>query len=498
MNDDDKWIIANVIDPEESRVAILEGGRLVELFAERMWERQRAGEIYKARIDNILPGMNAAFVNLGEGRNAFLYLDDAKNAEIKPNGEIIVQVTKVARKGKGPRVTARISLPGRYVVLLPGASDIGVSRRIDESGEKERLKGIARELVPDGFGVIVRTVASGVDEEVIKEEIGELLKLWKDISNLALKMPSPSLLYRDAGLLGKVLRDELDERVSQVVIDDPYDHKLILDYISRHSRRAQPVVELYARNIPIFEYFDIEKDISAALERKLWLPSGGFLYIDQVEAMTVIDVNTGKYVGTDNLRHTILDTNMEAAKEIARQLRLRSIGGIIIVDFIDMDYQEDKQKLLDYLEELFKGDRYKSKVYGVSKLGLVEITRKRSRPDLKTYMTRPCPFCANMGWVLKEDAVAMDIKRFLRKVILSNKVEALILEAHSAIAEYIGNNFLSQWAQEFEKALFVLQSKELAWDKYRLIFQGPLDQALYKIKLLEEDGDIVVYRAGRS
>ncbi|WP_318533777.1 ribonuclease E/G, partial [Acetomicrobium flavidum] len=297
LNGDDKSIIANVIDPEEARVAIMEGGHLVELFAERMWDRQRAGEIYKARVDNILPGMNAAFVNLGEGRNAFLYLDDAKNIEVKPNGEVIVQVVKVARKGKGPRVTAKISLPGRYVVLIPGSREVGVSRRIYDADEKERLKDLARQLAPSDFGVIVRTAASGVDEEALKEEIEELVELWTEITNLAAKMPTPSLLYRDAGLLGRVLRDELDGNVSQIVVDDPKEYEQISDYVSRYAHdQGRPTVELYTRNVPIFEYYGIEKEISAALERKLWLPSGGFLVIDQTEAMTVIDVNTGKYV----------------------------------------------------------------------------------------------------------------------------------------------------------------------------------------------------------
>jgi len=497
LNNGDKNIIANVIDPEEARVAILEEGRLVELFAERMWERQRAGEIYKARIDNILPGINAAFVNLGEGRNAFLYLGDAKNVSVKPNGEIVVQVTKVARKDKGPRVTARISLPGRYVVLLPCAREVGVSRRIDDAREKERLKGLAKQSVPPGFGIIIRTAAAGIDEETLRGEIDELLSLWQEIMDLAAKMPTPSLLYRDTGLLGRVLRDELDERVSRIIVDDPDHYEQVLDYVAKYANQTHPTVELYNKNIPIFEYFDIEREISAILERKLWLPSGGFLIIDQAEAMTVIDVNTGKYVGTSDLRHTILETNIEAAKEIARQLRLRAIGGIVIVDFIDMDYSEDKQKLLDCLEQLFREDRHKSKVYGVTKLGLVEITRKRSRPDLKTYMTRPCPFCSTTGWVLKEDVVAMDIKRFMRKVILSSRTEALILEAHPSIACYIGEIFLSQWVEELGRAIFIVGSKDLAWDKYRIEFQGALDQALYKINLLEEEGDLVVYRAHR-
>jgi len=497
LNNGDKNIIANVIDPEEARVAILEEGHLVELFAERMWERQRAGEIYKARIDNVLPGINAAFVNLGEGRNAFLYLDDAKNVNVKPNGEIVVQVTKVARKDKGPRVTARISLPGRYVVLLPGAREAGVSRRISDAREKERLKGLAKQSVPSGFGIIMRTAAAGIDEETLKEEIVELLGLWQEIMDLAAKMPTPSLLYRDIGLLGRVLRDELDERVSRIVVDDPDHHEQVLDYVSKYANQTHPTVELYNKNIPIFEYFDIEREIDAILERKIWLTSGGFLIIDQAEAMTVIDVNTGKYVGTSDLRHTILETNIEAAKEIAKQLRLRAIGGIVIVDFIDMDYAEDKQKLLDCLEQLFREDRHKSKVYGVTKLGLVEITRKRSRPDLKTYMTRPCPFCSTTGWVLKEDVVAMDIKRFMRKVILSSKTEALILEAHPAIARYIGEIFLSQWAEELGRVIFIVGSKDLTWDKYRIEFQGALDQALYKINLLEEEGDLVVYGAHR-
>lgn len=479
----ERQIIANVLDTEEMRLAILEDGRVAEIFCERMWETQKAGEIFKARVDSVLPGMNAAFVNLGDGRNAFLYLEDARGVEIRANAEVLVQVVKTARKGKGARVSTRISLPGRFLVLVPGGGETGVSKRILEEGERKRLRQLARALRPEGFGVIVRTVAEGVSAEALQADLSMLLDQWREIEELAESQPAPSLLYRDIGLVGRILRDELNGDVSEIVLDCPEEYEKVTAYVRDFFAIDPPSVELYGGSVPIFEFYGIEKELTAALERKVWLPSGGTLVVDQTEALTVIDVNTGKYVGATNLRETVLKTNLEAAEAVYRVLRLRSIGGIVVVDFIDMEREEDRNILLQRLEEVFRNDRCKARVYGVTQLGLVEITRKRARSDLRGTFTKSCPFCSGNGWVLKEDTVALSIKRFLRKVCRTGKAEALILELFPAVARHIVENYLESWEEEFERKIYLREMPGFPWEKYRLDFQGSQSQAEHKFNV---------------
>lgn len=492
-------IIANTVETEENRVAIVENGRLAELFHERMWERQRTGEIYKARVDSVIKGMHAAFLNLGDGRNAFLYLADAGKMKIKQNMEIIVQVVKSARKGKGARVTPRISLPGRYLVLVPGRRDIGVSRRITSGAERKRLRNLVKSLRSGKHGVIVRTVAEGVEDEPLQEDFQRLLTLWEEIKHNSETQPAPSLLYRDPGLLGKILRDELDEEVQEIVVDSSEEADRVREYVERYCHMKAPEIRVYSGSTPIFEFYGIDRELETALDRKFWLPSGAYLVIEQTEALTVIDVNTGKYIGSTDLRSTVLNTNLEAAEEIARQLRLRAVGGIVVIDFIDMEHEEDRERLLSRLREAFQHDRYRARVYGVSKLGLVEMTRKRARPDLKAALTRSCPFCAGHGWVLKEDSVALMIKRFLRKVARTNKAEALLLELHPDIARHIAENYHDSWEEELERKLFLVEVPEFAWDKFRLHDQGKHTQISHEVeKLLQKEAPPVVHSTDMS
>ena len=491
----DRKIIANTLDNEEVRVAIVERGRLYDLFIERMWERQRAGEIYKARVDSVLPGMNSAFLNLGDGRNAFLYLDDAKGKKLKPNDEVIVQVMKTARKGKGARVTTRLSLPGRYLVLVPAGKESGVSKRIESEEERHRLRHLAREIRPEGCGVIIRTAAEGIDGEDLAQDVGELLEIWREVEHNASVQPAPCLLYRDLGLLGRVLRDELTEDVSEIVVDSEEELERIRPFVERFCRGRVPEIDLYRGHVPLFDFYGIEKELETILDRKLWLESGAYLIIDQTEALTVIDVNTGKFVGRTNLRDTVLMTNLEAADEIARQLRLRAIGGIVVIDFIDMDHEEDRQRLLDRLNEAFHGDRYKARVFSVTQLGLVEITRKRARLDLRASLTRGCPFCAGTGWVLKEETVAVSVKRFLRKVSLSSKSEAILLELYPDVARHIASTYLPAWEEELNRRLFLREIDDFPWSKYRLDSQGSLAQIERRVAALKDkEATVVVHR----
>lgn len=500
MNQPDVVILANTIDPEESRVAIVENGRLAELFIERMWECQKSGEIYKARVESVLPGMNAAFVGLGDGRNGFLYLNDARGVKVQQNGEVLVQVVKTARKNKGARVTTRISLPGRYLVLVPGGRDVGVSKRISREEERIRLKETVRAMDISGYGVILRTASEGADADVLADDLQRLKDLWHEIENSAAHQTAPCLLYKDMGLVGRVLRDELNSEVSQIVVDNQEEYDRVSQYLERYSAAAaKPALSFHRGNIPIFEYYDIEKEISAILDSKVWLKSGAYLVIDQAEALTVIDVNTGKYTGGRSLRETVLATNLEAAEEIAWQLRLRSIGGIVVVDFIDMEPEEDKKALLEKLNEVFARDRCRVRVYGLSQLGLVEMTRKRARADLRSVLTRPCPLCGSVSRVLKEDSLALMLKRFIRKVFMSGRAEAVLVDANDTVADYVGGIYLSAWEETFGRRIFIRGCRNMPLEKFRLDLQGSLSSIEARLELMRNRGDTsVVYRTADS
>ena len=499
-NRPDTVILANTVDPEESRVAIVENGRLSELFIERMWECQKSGEVYKARVESVLPGMNAAFVGLGDGRNGFLYLNDARGVTVKPNGEILVQVVKTARKNKGARVTTRISLPGRYLVLVPGGHDVGVSKRIVREEERARLKEVARSMDTAGFGVIMRTASEGVDADVLNDDLEQLKALWRDIENNAAKQTAPCLLYKDMGLVGRVLRDELSSEVAQIIVDNQEEYDRVKEYLERYKKaEAMPSLTFHRSNIPLFEYYDMEKEIDALLDNKVWLKSGAYLVIDQTEALTVIDVNTGKYTGGHSLRETVLATNLEAAEEIAWQLKLRSIGGIVVVDFIDMEPEEDRKALLAKLDEVFAADRCRVRVYGISQLGLVEMTRKRARADLRSVLTRPCPMCGTSARVLKEDALALMLKRFISKIFMSGRAQAVLIDAHESVAAYVAEVYLSAWEEAFGRRIFLRGQSSMPLEKFRLDLQGSLNSVEARVTLLRSRGDTsVVYRTADS
>lgn len=492
----DTVILANTVDPEESRVAIVENGRLGELFIERMWECQKIGEIYKARVESVLPGMHAAFVGLGDGRNGFLYLNDAKGVDVQTGSEILVQVAKTARRNKGARVTTRLSLPGRYLVLVPGGHNVGVSKRILREEERARLKEIARGMNTEGCGVIMRTASEGIDAGVLIEDFEQLKALWHNIKSAAAKLPAPTLLYKDIGLVARVLRDELTSEVAQIVVDNQEEYDRVKEYLEQHRRaETMPALTLHRSSVPLFEYYDMEKEIAALLDNKVWLKSGAYLVIDQTEALTVIDVNTGKYTGGTSLRDTVLATNLEAAEEIAWQLRLRAIGGIIVIDFIDMEQEEDRQALLRKLDEVFAADRCRVHVYGISPLGLVEMTRKRARADLRAVLTRPCPMCDAGARVLKEDALALMLKRFIRKVFMSGRSQAALIDANDSVASYTADVFLKSWEEEFGRTIFLRGQSALPLDKFRLEMQGTRSGVEARAAFLHSRGDPgVVYR----
>ncbi|MCL6634981.1 MAG: Rne/Rng family ribonuclease [Peptococcaceae bacterium] len=469
-----KEIVIN-IGEEETRVAVLEDKIPVEIYIERSLNQRLVGNIFKGRVENVLPGMQAAFVNIGLEKNAFLYVEDALPARtpegngggsalganigdiLKQGQEILVQIVKEPIGTKGPRVTTHITLPGRFLVLMPTVDYIGISRRIESEKERERLKELAARLKPEGMGVIVRTVAEGVQEEEIRQDVSLLTRLWRKILNRAAHGPVPNLVHRDLELVHRILRDVFTEDVDRLTVDSRYEYEKVLDLLDIIGPRLKLKVSLDERE-NIFEDYGIEQEIDKLLKRKVWLKCGGYLVIDQAEALTAIDVNTGKYVGTTNLEDTVLRTNVDAAREIARQLRLRNIGGIIIVDFIDMAEEVHRQQVLQVLEEEIKKDKTKTNILGITQLGLVEMTRKKVRPSLTEVLQKPCPYCEGRGKVLSEETLGIHFKNQIFHMARQTKADTILVEANPVVAARLigsGGASLRELEQKTGKNLYI-------------------------------------------
>jgi ribonuclease G len=444
-----KEIIVNVGE-EETRVALLENKVPVELYIEREISQRLVGNIFKGQVENVLPGMQAAFVDIGLEKNAFLYVEDALPARssdtqedsdlganisniLKSGQEILVQIIKEPIGTKGPRVTTHITLPGRYLVLMPTVDYIGISRRIESESERERLKELASRVKPGGMGVIVRTVAEGVEEEEFRQDFLLLTKLWRKILNRAVRGPVPNLVHRDLELVQRILRDVFAEDVDRLILDSRYVYEKVFDLLDVIDQRLKAKVILDERE-DIFKDYGIEQEIEKALKRKVWLKCGGYLVVDQAEALTAVDVNTGKYVGTTNLEDTVLKTNLEAARELARQLRLRNIGGIVIVDFIDMLQESHRQEVLQLLEEEIRKDKTKTNILGITQLGLVEMTRKKVRPSLAEVIQKTCPYCDGRGKVLSEETLGINFRNQIFNIARQTSDRTILVEANPLVA----------------------------------------------------------------
>lgn len=438
-----KKIIVNIM-PEESRMALLEEGELLEVSVERTDNAHIVGNIYKGKIKNVLPGMQAVFVDIGRDKNAFLYTGDiapgnlqgiGANGALTVGQDIIVQIIKDAIGTKGPRATTHLTLPGRYIVLMPTVDYIGISRRIDNDNERERLKNLAEKIRSEGTGVIIRTVAEGKEEADLRKDAEYLYNLWNSLAARAKRAHSPALLYRDVDMIIRVVRDNFTPDVDQLVVDSREAYGRVYDLLSYNSPELLPKIVLHESKEDIFSHFNIDKEIAKIGQRSIWLRCGGYIVIDKTEALTVIDVNTGKYVGDSSLEDTVFRTNLEAAAEIARQLRLRDIGGIIIIDFIDMNTEEHKNAVLDALAEHLKKDRTKTNVLGLTSLGLVEMTRKKSRQNLESILYTECPCCEGRGRVQSPETVIIDIRRRLRKLNdQPNRQGGVIVQVHPTVA----------------------------------------------------------------
>jgi ribonuclease G len=445
-------ILVNVA-PRETRAAVVESGVLQEIYVERTSRRGIVSNLYKGRVSRVLPGMQAAFIDIGLERTAFLHVADIANAPtddtivlppvedirrlVSPGDDILVQVIKDPLGTKGARLTTFIALPSRYLVYMPRGDGIGVSARIDNEVERQRLKDAIASFVTPGAegGYILRTASQGVSSESLREDMVYLDKLWRHVRVRALETPPGEIVHADLPLALRVLRDELSRGVSRVLVDSPREQAEMIAFAAAFMPDAATRIELYAGPRPIFDLHGIEEEVTKALERKVTLKSGGHLVLDQTEAMTTIDVNTGAYVGHRNLEETIFRTNLEAAVAIARQLRLRNLGGIIIIDFIDMRDEAHRRQVLAALERALSADRAQNHIVSLSPLGLVEMTRKRTRESLEHLLCVACPTCEGRGSVKSAETVCNEIFREIVRQSRQFASRELLILAHQDVVD---------------------------------------------------------------
>lgn len=451
------------LDANEKQVAILEDGRLEEFYIERAGEPRMFGNIYKGRAKSVVPGIGAAFIDLGTRKDGFLYVTDALKSPLdleteygesetgprevegrfkridevlKVGQEVIVQVVKEPIRNKGPRLTTHFSIPARYLVLMPGSEKIGVSRRIEDRVERERIRKVLSEVGrPKGAGFIVRTAGEGKGVKEFERDIRYLSGVWERIQKEIQRRQAPSPIHRDADLVERVIRDYLVDENTSIVVDHPELYHRIRRFCDIYLPRQRIDLRHFRERIPLFEKYNIEKEIERTFQKNVLLKSGGHIVIEQTEGLVAIDVNTGKFTGRRNLEETVYQTNLEAAWEVARQLRLRDIGGIVIVDFIDMTRADHRRNLFRVFKEAVKKDRAKTNLVQMSDLGLVEMTRQRIRPSLESAVYDTCPYCEGKGMVKSATTMAIQTIKEIRKAIGTSRSKILNVYVHPMVAE---------------------------------------------------------------
>lgn len=420
-----KSILMNIV-PEETRIAVVEDQKLLFIEVERSSHSHLVGNVYKGHVQNVLPGMQAAFVDIGGDKNAFLYIGDgmpreviqtlSQQAKIHIGQNLPIQIIKDSVGSKGPRATVHLSLPGRNVVLMPTAAYIGISRRIEDESERTRLRKIAENICPPGMGLIIRTVAAGQSMEALTKDVNYLTRLWESLKARNKLATAPALLYRDADLVIRMVRDSFTEEIDEMLIDNAETYQRVIELLRYTSPELLDRIKLYRDKTPIFRTYHVDEEMKRIGDREVSLASGGFIVIDKTEALTVIDVNTGKFVGRANLADTVYRINLEAAAEIMKQIRLRDIGGIILIDFIDMEKEEQKETLLTFMRARVKDDRMKTNIVDITSLGLVEITRKKARQNFESIIYSECPYCNGRGRIESPETVSIKICRELRRI----------------------------------------------------------------------------------
>ncbi len=509
-----KEILINSVG-NEIRIAITEESRLAELFVETPEKERMVGDIYFGKVAKVMPGIQAAFINIGLPQDAFLHFSDISDVQDEYNAmldddddddnedensntppapkpkqekkqrddrrrqvnlqkgqEIIVQVTKEPVAKKGVRVTSQVSLPGRFLVLLPFDGKVGISKKISSFRERRRLRRLVRSILPAGFGVIVRTNAENQDEKLFLNDLESLLASWREIEKSAKEEQPPALIYKDMATTSSVIRDLFSEQVERVVTDDKKLFKEIKSYVKVFSPEMADRVEYYGKREPIFDAFGIEKEIATLLQRKVWLKHGGYIIVEPTEAMVVIDVNSGRYAASREQEENSLRTNLEAAREIARQIRLRDLGGIIVIDFIDMLDDRNKKKVYDEMKKEFKRDRSKHTILPLTDFCLMQITRQRQRQSIIHSFTEPCPVCGGSGMIQSKTTILSYIERWLRRYRAEGKEFRLLLRVNPSMAEYITNGFFNRkWQMRLNslKWIMVEGDKSLPIDEFRFI-----------------------------
>ncbi len=484
-------IIINLEDPEECRIALLENGRLEAFDVENLFHTQTRGNLYKARLVNVEPSLQAAFVDIGLPRNAYLPLDEihpeyygyAENRKkiqelLKRGQELVVQIVKEETQIKGAAVTTYLSIPGRYLVLMPGTDHLGVSRKIEDEEERQRLKQILKGFkLPEGVGLIVRTASEGVPKREIQKDLRYLLRLWRALRKKVRTARAPCLIYQDRDLVTRFLRDHLTGEVKEIVADDQGVYEEIRSFLKIIAPRQVATVRLYQGADPIFTRFGVEEQIDQIYRPRVELPSGGYVIIEPTEALVSIDVNSGKYIKEKDLEETALKTNLEAAEVVARQLRLRDLGGIIVIDFIDMRMRSHRQQLEKKMRECLKKDKARTEVSRISRFGLMELVRQRIRSPVQLGTYHTCPTCNGQGVIRSVEALALMYLRRIKAWLASegtSGIKGLCLELPPKVATYLLNrkrNALCTLEERYKITIDVLTDTTLGLEEHRL---GPV------------------------
>jgi len=504
-----KEIITNS-NEDETRLAILEDGQLTEVFLERAQSRGLVGNIYKGRVSRVLPGMQSAFVDIGLERDGFLYVSDVLaeieefsswmegdeeegGGEHKPRkrrsrrarerqriedllsrgDEILVQVSKAPIGTKGARITTHISLPGRFLVYMPTVDHAGVSRKVPERSERNRLRKIIHNIRPkDIGGLIARTAGVGQNQQDFQDDMMFLIEAWEEIKRRSEDASAPKLIHKDLSVLLRLLRDVFADDFDHVVVDDETEYQRAVRFVGQLQPTMVDKIEHYQKKTPIFDFFKIQQQLDKALEAKVWLKSGGYLVIDQAEALVAIDINTGKYVGKRRLEDTVVKTNLEAVNEIVRQLRLRDMGGIIVIDFIDMEEKANEQKVLQTLIEELKKDRAKTQVLQMSEFGLVQLTRQRVKQSLERIMLQPCPYCSGTGRVKSLDTVCIEILREVKRLKGELNGNGVVIRASPAVTtalEHSERTMLQQIRAELQAPVSLLPDGHMHQEQFEVV-----------------------------
>ncbi len=486
-----KQIIININNFEE-RAALLEDGALFEIFIQRNEKNRINGNIYKARIANVLPGMDSAFLDIGLEKNAFLHIQDFKkfgsspknfiggNTQpieelLKKGDEVIVQVLKEPRGDKGARVTTHYTIPGKYMVLMPNNDHIAISQKIKDPAERERLEKLVNAIKPKGIGIIIRTAANNKNNLQLENDIKYLVKKWENIEKKFKKSKVGEVLYRDKDVVSRTVRDVFSSDIEELIIDDEEKYWDIVEYTKSFSDNTfKTKIKLFQSSLHIFDYYGVTKGLEEALNNKVWLPCGGYLVIQKTEALVSIDVNTGKNTGINSLETTVVETNIEAAIEIARQLRIRNLSGIIIVDFIDMKTEKDKLEVLSTFDKHLKKDRIKNNIIHFTDLGLVEMTRKRQGTPLASYYQEPCSYCNGSGVVKSKENIVLDILKEIKELAEEKDIQKIILSVGKEIDQFIRKSyidFIIEYLSIRKKEFILKMCKNKAKNNYEITME---------------------------